>query len=139
MDRLGLCIEFKGGKDSYGYGHMSLNGKLMTASRVSYRLFHGNIPTNMVVMHTCDNPGCINPAHLKLGKQVDNIRDMINKKRQRGAIGERNSKAKLNSGQVLHIRDLYEQGYTCPYLAEAFKVSTDSIRNIIKKRTWSHL
>jgi hypothetical protein len=58
-----------------------LNGKIDGAHRASYRLYLGEIPDGMFVMHSCDNPVCVNPSHLSLGTPMDNTRDMIRKGR----------------------------------------------------------
>jgi hypothetical protein len=66
-----------------GYGCLRFNGKTQSTHRISYVLYNGNILEGMVVMHTCDNPICVNPDHLKLGTQLENIQDRNNKKRTR--------------------------------------------------------
>lgn len=76
------CWEFQGGKNNLGYGMIRDDKKMRTAHRVSYEE-HNNtkIPKHLIVMHSCDNPCCVNPAHLSLGTRTDNVRDMINKGR----------------------------------------------------------
>lgn len=79
----GLCWVWTGGKTIAGYGSCYMNGEYEKAHRVSYRLNKGPIPEDMIVMHTCDNPSCVNPVHLKIGTQKDNMQDMIKKGRRR--------------------------------------------------------
>lgn len=67
-----------------GYGNLKYNKKVCIAHRVSYEVFVGNIPPNTLVLHTCDVPSCINPHHLFLGTQSDNMNDMVQKGRKRG-------------------------------------------------------
>ena len=64
-----------------GYGLIMIDNKRNRVSRVSYELFNGAIGDNMLVCHTCDNPPCINPDHLFVGTNKDNMKDMANKKR----------------------------------------------------------
>jgi len=71
----GQCWEWKRSKNIYGYGTMRVNGKTVLSHRLSYSLFNGNIPEGLLVCHKCDNAGCINPDHLFVGTQTDNMTD----------------------------------------------------------------
>lgn len=75
------CWVWKKSKTKLGYGKASYNGKQITAHRLSFILNKGEIPLGLFVLHKCDNPSCVNPDHLFLGTQSDNIKDMHNKKR----------------------------------------------------------
>lgn len=76
------CYEWIGGKNNIGYGMFRDGDKMRTAHRVSYELANNiQIPHNMCVCHTCDNPKCVNPQHLWLGTVKDNINDMFKKGR----------------------------------------------------------
>lgn len=78
------CWLWNAARRTTGYGVFSFNGKAVTASRVSYILYHGVDPGELFVCHTCDNPGCVNPEHLFLGTNLDNVKDRISKGRPAG-------------------------------------------------------
>jgi hypothetical protein len=85
IDKLTGCHLWTGFRNSDGYGQMRVGGVNRTTHRIAWEAAHGPIPEGMVVMHTCDNPPCCNPAHLKLGTPGDNVRDRIERGRGRGA------------------------------------------------------
>ena len=80
------CIIYSGyiGKNGYGYDYNPETKKTISAHRLAFKLAYGHLPK--VVMHTCDNPKCVNPKHLKAGTQSDNIKDSYNKGRSKGNI-----------------------------------------------------
>lgn len=76
------CVEWQGGRDKDGYGQTVVGGRKQRAHRVAWERIHGPIPAGMKVLHKCDNPPCVNPGHLFLGTQADNVRDCWDKGRQ---------------------------------------------------------
>ena len=79
VDRSGKCWLWTASRNSSGYGKFDGEG----AHRVAWRLAYGVIPYGACVLHRCDMPRCVNPAHLWLGTQADNVADMVAKGRQR--------------------------------------------------------
>lgn len=75
------CLNSTKSTDRWGYPHIWWNGRLWIASRVAWTLTFGEIPSGMLVCHTCDNPQCIEPSHLFLGTNKTNVDDMIRKGR----------------------------------------------------------
>lgn len=76
------CWPWTASTDRYGYGQFHVDGRSLRAHRVSYELANGAIPEGRLVMHTCDNPPCVNPAHLVLGTAAENMQDKVRKGRQ---------------------------------------------------------
>ena len=125
---------------SRGYGQISVGGKygrMLHAHRVAYELFVGPIPRGLYVCHHCDNRACVNPNHLFLGTQADNIGDSVVKGRHQR--GERNGQAKLTQAQVQEIRDQYRWrslDLGSGALGRHFGVSSDEILAIVHRRHW---
>lgn len=123
------------------YGSFMLGGRgsrRMLAHRYSYELHHGPIPEGMVVMHSCDNPLCVNPAHLRTGSLKDNAQDMKAKGRGRYVSwpGEANGNAVLNEDMVRVIR---ASKLPPRRLAAALGISEGSVHDVLKGRRWTHL
>jgi len=79
------CWNWTGAKNNTNYGSFYLEGKLIGAHRMAYMLSNGNIDDKLMVLHSCDNPLCCNPSHLRQGTHVDNVHDTMNKKRYYGS------------------------------------------------------
>lgn len=126
-----------------GYGQFWTGTNLTPAHRYSYFLAHGEIPISKVVCHNCpsgDNPLCVNPAHLWLGTQKENVADMHEKGRDNKARGERQRNAKLTDEIVLQIRDTHAKGgYSYRQLARMMGVTMPTIRSIVLRETWKHI
>jgi hypothetical protein len=121
--------------DRRGYG-MLQNAPIRAAHRLSYLLTYGD-PGSHHVLHRCDNPPCVNPAHLFLGDDADNHADMASKRRS--TWGEKNHHAKLQAADVLAIRAQLRAGRRQREIAEEFGVSRATISDIGARRSWYHL
>ena len=119
-----------------GYTLFTRNGKLWLIHRYMYEKYFGTIPKGMFVCHHCDHPGCVNPSHLFLGTQKDNIRDAIGKKRLVGFQKGHLLSAKLAKEQVLKIRSRNE---TPEYLAKIYGVKRHQIYRIKNREQWAWL
>jgi len=121
------------------YGRFWFDGKWHLAHRISYRLFRGEMQSGYVVCHACDNPQCVNPEHLFIGKQEDNIVDMCNKGRQSAPKGEKAGRSKLVKSQVIEIKKRCLNKYRGLYaeLAREYGVTPAAIRAISEGRAWA--
>lgn len=120
------CWEWVGAKTPKGYGWFGLtHRKSVMAHRMSYSLFHGSIPDNKIVLHLCDNPGCVNPVHLELGTHLDNARDRDSKRRN--CYGARHHNVKLTDQDVITIRCRWQNGDSCPAIAKGYGVARRTV------------
>lgn len=132
------CWEWVGHKDPNGYGRLNIGGKPILAHRISYMLQYGDVPDEMDVLHKCDTPKCVNPEHLFLGTQADNVRDMHEKGRalKRGLKGTEHNLAKLDEAAVRAIRASTEPDGK---VAAAFGIARTTVSDIRKRRSWAHI
>jgi hypothetical protein len=130
VEKTSSCWIWVGGKHPRGYGVY----KSKRAHRVSYEMHIGPIQKNMVIMHICDNTSCVNPEHLKQGTDMDNMHDMISKKRK--PVGEKVKTAKLNNQQVIEIFHSKEKTIN---LSTKYNVAASTIVGIRGGKTWKAL
>lgn len=121
------CWHWVGKKFPNGYGAFIYRGRYLLAHRVAYLLHTGRNPEDSVVMHTCDNRSCVNPDHLRLGSDQENIRDMVSKGRDNPRRGLRHPRCKLSDEDVAEIKRLREAGELTTVLAAKFNVSAKTI------------
>lgn len=138
VDKTDYCWNWTGAKHKFGYGAFNVQGKVYTGHTYSWLLTHGVLPPKgKEIMHICDNPACVNPAHLKLGTQAENMLDCYLKNRH--SKGE--SKSKLKEIEVRAIRMLHasHSGYSARKLSKIFNISQGHTSAIISRRTWKHI
>ena len=134
------CWTWTGPLDSRGYGHLRWDGKNKRAHRLAYELTYGPIPAGdgfhgTVVMHSCDNKKCCNPAHLALGSHADNMADMKGKGRRKGiGRGATNGRAKLTNDQVHAIRSDTRGKRT---IAPEYGISPAQVQRIRLGKQWA--
>jgi hypothetical protein len=126
------CWLWTGSSDPAGYGHFYADGKYHGSHRYAYERTHGPIPDGMFVMHVCDNPPCVNPAHLRIGTPRDNTADMIAKGRRTPAL----ELFKLSATDVMAIR---RSGAAERATAAQFGISRAQVNRIRAGQAWRHL
>jgi hypothetical protein len=131
------CWPWLGATFQDGYGQFWIAPKLARAHRISYLIFKGLIPKGKYVLHSCDNPICVNPHHLFLGTHDSNMEDC--RKKGRMAKGEQNGRAVLTQQSIIQIFELQEKGWGCYKLARKFRVSHMAIRSVLLGITWKHV
>lgn len=120
-----------------GYGLLSMGHVYTLAHRISYEVHCGPIPGGLWVLHACDNPPCINPRHLFVGTQADNITDSVLK--QRHTYGEMHRWAKITEADAADIIASRDDGESIKSLAARFGLSRGGVHEITSGRTWKHL
>lgn len=134
------CWPWTANRHRKGYGLFKLERRNWKAHRVSWEMYEGQIPPGICVLHHCDNPPCVNPAHLFLGTHKLNAEDRDAKGRNRPCPGEKNGQAVLTADQVREIRTVYAaRSKTQVALGRQFGLRQGSISNIVHRRSWAHL
>lgn len=127
------CWYWTGCLDKDGYGISSYNKKKTSAHRVSWLVYNGNIEEDQYILHNCHNPSCVNPNHLRMGTQKDNIQDQIHLGTN---TGKNRLTAKLNPELVAYIRNsstYYKD------LAKEIGVSPYCVWDVLHYRSWTHV
>ena len=132
------CWAWLGATRTGGYGEFWSDSpkRLLASHRISWGLHFGDIPEGLSVLHKCDNPRCVNPEHLFVGTQADNIHDMVRKGRKRGGAptGEKHFRAVLSSAAS---KELLEATGTIREISRRFSVSLSTVKRVRAKTHWS--
>ena len=123
----GGCLEWQGCRNKNGYGKIIVKGVYWYTHRLAYTLHRGDIPADLEILHSCDNPSCIDPEHLNLGTHSENMKE----KTERGGSAQ-----KLTIEDVMLIRQSKE---ALDDLASRFSVTPSTISKIRLRRTWRHI
>jgi hypothetical protein len=132
------CWPWTAGKLPAGYGLFNLNSKMVLAHRLSLGLKLGRtISPGLYAIHSCDNPICVNPAHLREGTQAENMTDKVERGRQ--LWGEKHGRAKLTEADVRQIFELRATGLTQLEIAAEVGVDRSQVGCILRGDRWAHL
>lgn len=147
--RGGGCWEWMGTTVSDGYGYVYIGDRPLGdrdreyAHRVAYQLGGGVLSGDDYVLHSCDNPPCVNPDHLRSGTASENTLDAIEKGRQTPPdqpdnSGENHGGSVITEEQAAEIKKRY-QNETAPEVASDYPISEHTVRAIGQGRRWGHL
>jgi hypothetical protein len=128
------CWEWQGSRSKTGYGRFGFKLAVVLAHRMCWFLVHDEHPNEKHVLHTCDNPSCVNPQHLRLGTHDENMKDATAKRRN--AYGKRHGRRKLTEEEVLAIR---ASDGTHAAIAARYGVAPSAITRIRQRVLWRHL
>jgi hypothetical protein len=139
------CWEWTGGKDSGAYGMLVIaaptpSGRTMLrASHVALLLDGTSVPEGFMACHRCDNPPCVNPAHLYVGDQDSNMQDKKERGRIAVARGSENGISKLTEDDVRDLRTRAAAGVSRRILADEYGIDPSNLSYIIRRKTWTHV
>lgn len=136
------CWEWNGYINIGGYGSQITGSRedgtrrQVLAHRLFYKLYYGEFDNKLCVLHKCDNPKCVNPEHLFLGTQLDNVIDMTQKGRRVDHVGELNGVSKLKEEDVMDIRMYLLSGIKQIDIARVYNVHQTLISAIKTNKIW---
>tara|TARA_R110002126_G_C10230137_1_gene479968 strand:- start:74 stop:589 length:516 start_codon:yes stop_codon:yes gene_type:complete len=143
------CWLWLGATNKRGYGSLMMpngthHGDTIYAHRFSYALHHPiSIPINEIdfqVCHSCDNRTCVNPYHLRLATNLDNVNDRVERGRANSVRGENQGHAIMTEKDVLEIREKYALGnISLNDIAKEYNCSKSCIGSIITRKSWTHI
>jgi hypothetical protein len=132
------CLEWQG-KRQKNYGVYFYKSRNLAVHRITCWLKHGEPKPSDFALHSCDNPPCVNPEHLRWGTHQENMKDSVKRNRRAITRGERNGRSKLDERKVLAIRAIYGTGPTTVEIANLYGVSNQIVSRIVRGQAWQHL
>lgn len=132
------CWIWTGLTGARGYGSLGINGKMVAAHRYSFYLHNGYWPEPFC-LHSCDNPPCVNPGHLRAGTAQDNADDRDGRGRFVVLAGESHGSSKLKTQHVMDIKKRIAQGETNEMIAPDYGIHRRTVRDIRYGKTWKHV
>lgn len=133
------CWYWCGPMHPHGYGMFNYKGRSQFAHRPSYEIYKSQIPKGMNVLHECDNRMCVNPDHLFLGTQKDNVHDMMKKGRRSSTAGENHGCSILRDIDIILIKEAISHGFTGASIAKYYKICRSTVSRIKLGKDWKHL
>lgn len=133
------CMPWLGNILKHGYGQVKIKQQPYYAHRIAYYIKTGIDPKELLILHECNNPSCVNPEHLILGTNSDN---MLQKFREGRASnkGNNHSQHLLNEELVRQIRELSKNGMTIVEIAKRFTfVHVETVGSVVRRTTWDHV
>ena len=149
---------WRGGADSDGYGMFWMNGRTGRAQRAAWEIANGPIPAGLFVCHHCDNPPCVNPAHLFLGTPKENTVDMASKGRRASHVpvspsgdrwhelhdatqtrGSGVANAKLAENAIRDIRARVAAGESRESVGADYGIARSTVHGIVRRLSWKHV
>ncbi len=132
------CWLWIGSLDTKGYACIRVDKKLRRASHVAFELHNDMpVPKGKIIMHSCDNPACVNPNHLSIGTKLLNSIDKINKGRGNWLKHDSHPMAKLSKLEVDEIRYIFSKGkHTYKSIASMFNINRTTASRIINYKSW---
>lgn len=128
------------GRDGYGQLHPNKDNDLYSAHRYSYFIHKGDFDRSKNILHKCDVPCCVNPDHLYVGDQAQNVKDMIRRGRKNTPKGEKSGKATLTNETAIKIFKAAKSGHVFDKdIAKMFNTTRAVVAQIKHRRSWAHL
>ena len=143
------CWCWKWGTSDAGYGLVNINGKSTLAHRVALMLSTGQYFSTLKALHSCDNPPCCNPNHLRWGTDLDNHKDAVSRNRHKSPpvssarppvhYGSDNNQAIMTEEKVRNLRLDRANGIAVKELTSKYEISKSTVYQILRKETWSDI